>query len=411
MSQLINLPLNEQSGATVAINTANPDLSALIVGGSFQTDGGRAGLHLSAGGYAQVGAGPVFSLETNFTLIGYAKADGIGSPTNTFLTLKFAGADQYLTSRLNSALSAWSLLKIEQVISGSTGTLTVTLDGQLIQTGNYPTGWGTPTGLLLYNDDVSTAMGHITWSAITFDAELSKRPQLIGPVSYRRIPTVEPAPAPSGSLAYFINGIDFAQFGVGVSESRGLLDGLAMKLSRSYDWPDQHGEVIDLSTPRFQARTIELDCFLLADSSGQFLQRWTGLLSQFQKANTQRLQINLFDQEPLVYDVCITDPAELSKIWRNGPMGGRFTLKLKEPDPVKRVLAFDGPGQLTMTLSCEEPLNIHFGDGTHEYDVEGSSQIINHAYAGTGTYYIILAGLIEQITQLDHNGTLTWDRL
>ena len=65
-----------------------------------------------------------------------------------------------------------------------------------------------------------------------------------------------------GEVKYSINGKYFKDYGIYVSSSLGLLDALKRKPIKTYDWAEYHGESLDLSNPKFEAREIALNCFI-----------------------------------------------------------------------------------------------------------------------------------------------------
>ena len=59
-------------------------------------------------------------------------------------------------------------------------------------------------------------------------------------------------------------------------------------------------------------------------------------------------------------------------------------------------------------------VNIYWGDGTVDTDVYGDctgKNAISHTYTDYGIYYIIVAGVIEDITDFETNGIVVWNRL
>jgi hypothetical protein len=219
-------------------------------------------------------------------------------------------------------------------------------------------------------------------------------------------------------VSYYINGIDFLTFSVKVSASTGLLSGLKMKEPLKVTWPDQHGEVVDLAAPRYEAREITLECFIKAASPTAFILAVQAFLAAFQKAGLQRLMIDVNDgvvtRKPLLFEVYLPDGTDLSKKWNASLMIGTFTLNLKEPEPVKRVYSFvaaTGAMQVSITLTTTDPINIHWGDGTVQNDVITATGAVTHTYSTAGTYYLVLTGVIENITAVTTTATLVWTRL
>jgi hypothetical protein len=217
---------------------------------------------------------------------------------------------------------------------------------------------------------------------------------------------------------YYINGVDFATFGVKVSASTGLLSSLKMKDPQKVTWPDHHGDVIDLTAPRYEAREITLDCFIKASNSTSFITAIQTFLAAWQKSGLQRLMIDVNDgdvtRKPLVYEIYLQDEFEVQKKWNPTFMIGTFSIKLREPEPVKRVYKFvaaTGTMTVSFAVTTTEPVNLYFGDGNHSFDVVTGSGTISHTYATAGIYYIIITGVIEDISAVTTAATLIWNKL
>lgn len=213
---------------------------------------------------------------------------------------------------------------------------------------------------------------------------------------------------------YYISGINFENLSVGVSKCRGLLDKLKMKELKKYSWPEEHGEAVDLTNVYYEGRDIELDCFLWANNSMDFISKLNTFLGKFQDSSSKRLMIVIDEAKPLVYEVYAPDLSSVEKEWSNTEMIGEFTLKLREPEPVKRVVKFTATeGNMTVNISFTalKRFNAYFGDGEHLYDIYGLSQAISHTYKQAGTYYIILTGDLSFMLLLTTNGSVIWNKL
>lgn len=218
---------------------------------------------------------------------------------------------------------------------------------------------------------------------------------------------------------YYINGVSFRSLGVKVSASSGLIDSLKIKEPAKASWPDQHGEVVDLAAPRYQSRAIELSCYIKADSSTAFILAVQTFVAAFQKSGLQQLRVEVDDgvvtRKPLLYLVYLADEVSITKKWSQANLVGTFTLKLIEPEPVKRIYKFvavsPGALEVTMTVTSTEPVNVYWGDGNNDLDVTTSSLEISNTYAAAGTYYIVVTGVIENITGIVTTATEVWSRL
>jgi hypothetical protein len=218
-------------------------------------------------------------------------------------------------------------------------------------------------------------------------------------------------------VEYYINGINFKDFGVSVSDSSGHIGMLVRKEGLSVEYENYHGRVEDKKRPRYKERTIQLDCFIEGFGKSAFLDLVYSFMKQFDQPGNQRLKIE-YDgaTKPLVYEIFIPGGFDVKKTWsyNNDLMVGTFSLKLREDEPVKRVLRHIGLNantQATITVSTYKLLNIYWGDGTHTYDVSGTNRQVTHTYSNPGEYDIIITGVIEDIEAFTTNCIIVWDRL
>lgn len=168
-----------------------------------------------------------------------------------------------------------------------------------------------------------------------------------------------------GEVRYSVNGKYFRDWNVYVSDSEGLFDALKRKKVNSYQWAEYHGQSVDLSNPKYEAREITLKCFVVGDNWVAMKANFDALVSEFQKSGTQRLLIEPFGLKPLPYEVYMEDSSELQKTFREGKMVGVFSLKLIEPNPIKKVLYFTG-SSLNLTYNSPKETEIFYGNGLKE---------------------------------------------
>lgn len=227
--------------------------------------------------------------------------------------------------------------------------------------------------------------------------------------------------ADNSDVEYYIEGVNFKDYGVYVSASSGLVGRLEQKERLQADWADCHGVVRDRGPVRYKERVIALDCFMEASGRADFVEKARRFLSLFDGGETHRLTVEYDGKaKPLVYEVSMPGEADLSKSWgaRAGDaMVGTFRLKLTEDEPVKRVLrhtAMAGNSLATITIATPGLVNVHWGDGTHTYNVGGTGSAtanVKHSYASAGTYDIIISGVIEDIQSLTTNASTVWQLL
>lgn len=210
-------------------------------------------------------------------------------------------------------------------------------------------------------------------------------------------------------VRYSLNGKYFKSYGVIVSESKGLADVLKRKKVNTYDWAEYHGISVDLSSPKFEAREIELRCFIMGDNWQQLFDNFNAMIrDEFAKPGTQRLLIEPLGHKELVYDVYMQDGVSVDKTFANGQMIATFSLKLIEPNPVKMVLRFSGT---SLNLSYNSPYQTEIIYGTGLKETGKGNVSFTGKTLPAGIKYIVIAGNIENITGLTTNATVLWQRL
>lgn len=178
-------------------------------------------------------------------------------------------------------------------------------------------------------------------------------------------------------VLYNINGRYLRELEVFVSRSEGIGSVLKRKPVASYDWPEYNGLSVDLSAPRYEARQITLDCFILGGTWQEMLYRFNSIIrDEFSKPGLQRLMIEfpLWGYDPLIYQVYMQEDAQLEKTFKEGRMAGTFKLQLIEPNPLKRVY-YTTSDKITLNLT-----------GVGEYDIfwpDGSVETFHDSYSVT----------------------------
>ena len=95
-----------------------------------------------------------------------------------------------------------------------------------------------------------------------------------------------------------------------------------------------------------------------ANGKIDFTERLNHLYDILRADGTQRLYIGIHPTKPLVYEVYSEDGIAPSKRWHDEMMIGTFTLKLKEPDPVKRVIRHQRRNNATKSLMISLKYNL-----------------------------------------------------
>lgn len=214
--------------------------------------------------------------------------------------------------------------------------------------------------------------------------------------------TVEP-----GDVAYSIDGNMFADYGVYVSGSTGITTVPKIKDPLTYNWGSVDGLDYHQDGVRYQERTIQLKCFMEAVSYADLIARSLAFFSLFIANRPLRLKIAA-GTKPLVYEVICKDSISLDPDLSHGEKCvGTFTIKLVEPEPVKRVLS--GGGTATITIQSKTPVNIYWGDGSHTYDVSGNN--VQASLSHNSGSEIIITGEPNDFTNFSSNKTTIWSRL
>lgn len=214
-------------------------------------------------------------------------------------------------------------------------------------------------------------------------------------------------------IEYYVNGVNFTTDGVYVSRSQGIIGGIKLRQPVRQEWPDHHGEVIDMTAPRYDARDIILECFIKASTKELFLTNMQAFLNRWMTGGMKRLMIIADTARPLIYDTYLLQSPDIDKKWNDLTMVGTFSLKLREPEPVKRIyrfIAVAGALSVSVTITSAKAVTIYWGDGSVSNDITTASGAQAHTYAA-GTYYISIAGVIEDVTGVTTGATLIWTKL
>ncbi|WP_288447903.1 phage tail domain-containing protein [uncultured Chryseobacterium sp.] len=199
-------------------------------------------------------------------------------------------------------------------------------------------------------------------------------------------------------LKWSINGRDFADFGINVQESKGVLDKLKPRERNAYTWAEYHGKQYDLSKPFYEAREMELQCWLKAEDSDQLTTNFNAFLSLFDTKSTKRFEIEPFGNKEYAYEVLLNGPAELTKEFRDGEMYGNFSLKLIEPNPIKKILK-TSLDTFKLSYEIDSETEIFFGDGTKQTgrgNVSLTKDYSAPSYENSGLSLVSKSGLNDQ---------------
>lgn len=208
-------------------------------------------------------------------------------------------------------------------------------------------------------------------------------------------------------ITYTIDNTDFKSLGVWVRESTGVVDLPKPKAVKSHSWSEYHGSVVDLREVKLEERVINLDCFIKASSPEDFMSKLNAFQSLL-SGGFKRLQIDVTEDTTLIFDCYLSAAIAVKKKWSEHDMAGEFSVRLTEPEPLKKVIRFDGT-EFLIGFSTSDAVQIFYGDGTKSKDLWGEVSI-KYTYKEHRTRYITIHGNIDKITDLSTNGEVIWER-
>ncbi|MCF2498408.1 LamG domain-containing protein [Dyadobacter chenhuakuii] len=389
---VLDIPFDEPDGSMIAYDYGPGGHHASIEAGRFVP--GKFGncVYFPAEGKAEI-IGPIIDFSQDFSFTVWAKAEPQAKgPNRTWAVFKFPGKTNFVEIELFTRLQYWQNLAVTQ----AGDKVTVYVDG--LQKGTF-TRSGNMTGFAIINDAPHKTVGYCSLDGAKSYEQALTQEDINDHIQH----TLEP-------VQFHINNINFQSLGIIVEHLDGILQMPDRKDPLTVDWEDYHGEVVDLMKPVFGVREIELRCWMKAASQDELVSKWLQLRQIFESPGTQRLQIDA-GTKPLLFDVYHKERLEPSNKWRNvGPYFARFTLKLREPEPVKRVLKVSG-SSVSITLTSRKLLSISWGDGQRTMNVYGNGVTVSHSYGGSVDRYVVISGNIEDITGFSTDAVIVWNKI
>lgn len=214
-------------------------------------------------------------------------------------------------------------------------------------------------------------------------------------------------------MLYSLNGQYFKDFGVYVSASQGLMGKPKPKARKTYDWKEYHGKAVDTDPLQYDEREISLQCFVVAEDWGAMHRNTERLFAEFERSGLSRLVLEYMGKA-LVFDVYLDGEIALKKTFRKGIMVGEFTLKMKEPEPVKRSfklsgtrleLRFESPSWITVSIDGESESY----KGTVNLNKTLRPRSLSSRLGDADMHYISLSGEVKTISQLFTNAEELWN--
>lgn len=216
-------------------------------------------------------------------------------------------------------------------------------------------------------------------------------------------------------ISYKIDGVELSTYGIRVSNTKGLHNLPKMKKPLTTSFPDRHGERVDLSSVYYEARDIELDCWIEATSRIYFLTKLnTFITTALVKTGLRQLLVAYDSSKPLCYMCYFESGLDVTREtkWNAARMFGSFTLKLREPEPFKRLYKFtpiEGDMDCNFAINCPTSLTLYWGDGTSTHMPAGESNAVKNYTTPGITFYIALVGNVNEITSIGTIAVEIWN--
>jgi len=403
---ILNLPFDEQNGSAKAFDYSQSRADGIVNGASFVSgNNGNAIQFLVGDETCELEKDIISTLGGNITIMANMRVAEVeaGTPKQVIWCVNFQGVKNFIEVPIIVNPGSW--YSIAMTKHGNLYSFYV--NSQLIQSVQRS---GTPTGIALNQDFYGEdAYGECYGLGLLDDVKIYKialsQEEIINETTQ------------STSMSYYLDGVDFKEYGVFVAGSEGVVDRPKLKNPYSINWDNYHGETVDLNHKFFEPREITLDCFIKAQTKNDFIIQLSQFMQQFDRKGTQRLVINVHPVKPLIYEVYCKDAVAVSKVWNNQLMVGTFKIKLTEPEPVKRILKHirvsDATKNCVVTLQSMKYVNIYWGDGKVDFDVAGDSDThtITHTYEENGEYFPVITGCIDEINEFETNAIIVWNKL
>ena len=87
----------------------------------------------------------------------------------------------------------------------------------------------------------------------------------------------------------------------------------------------------DLENVIYDVRTIELSCFITANSAAALIDAYNNFTKMLNVKGVKTLQV-VVGSKPLSFQAYFSEVSNIEKKFRDGQMHGTFTLKFIEPD-------------------------------------------------------------------------------
>jgi hypothetical protein len=395
---ILNMPFDESDGSAIAYDYSQSRADGQVFGAGFVAGKNGNAIRFTGGDTCEIENGIIPDLAMEFSLLMWVQAGEMecGSTDKLTWLLNFQGLENYIEVPVSVKPGTWFSLALTH--RGSEFDFYV--NSSLIQTVNNADAL---LGISLNQDYYGGEYGFGLLDDVKcYNVALSQN-EIISELSISKV------------QAYRLDGVDFKEYGVYVSDSEGVVNRPKLKNMATVSWDNYHGDSVDLQHKFYEPREITLSCFIKAESKNDFIAKLTAFERLFDNPGTTRLVIDVHTIKPLIYEVYCKDEISVAKKWNDDLMVGMFKLKLIEPEPLKRVLKHmrlgDATKTCTITLTTTKLVNIYWGDGSVDYDISGENLTVSHEYTQNGDYFPVVTGCIDEISSFTTNSIVVWNRL
>jgi hypothetical protein len=136
-------------------------------------------------------------------------------------------------------------------------------------------------------------------------------------------------------MADLLNGYNLkVHFGSIVNNGKAALFGWAKrKASLTQEFMDENGTQTDLDDPKYEAREIVLHCSTMANSRGDFKQKYFGLMTELQSMGTKEFYFSDPDHTVYLFYKEMRNPRKLSARFDSDNVGMDYDLVFGDTDP------------------------------------------------------------------------------
>lgn len=199
-------------------------------------------------------------------------------------------------------------------------------------------------------------------------------------------------------------------YGVTVESSEGMIGRPKMKSVEAFDWKYLNGSTPDLKNRRYVNREIELHCWITASTKQGMIDRMNNLTKFFASDELIFMHVSFDNNDGsqvsvnkgLFYMVYLDSISETNFKWRFGKQLAKFTIRLIEPCPVKKVLKLrstSGDPTIYYDISSETDIDIYTSGG---YNVIGITE-------GTGMIKMLNGEYLIAAGDIEHAGHITFE--